>query len=152
VPAALAALAVDCKSDQLANKTSLPENGVRETFRISRSSRENKAFLRISTCPKRWVWAVPGTGEGRPGRQRKDGQGDDVESTARDSEVSGQPIRERLHELRHAPVIGFLEHRLVHRRSVISCGRPHGPLYAPIIATPLMLSQAELSLIDPKAT
>jgi hypothetical protein len=32
-----------------------------------------------------------------------------------------------LHELRHALVIGFLEQRLVYRRSVISCGRPHGP-------------------------
>jgi hypothetical protein len=63
--------------------------------------------------------------------QRKDSQWDDAESTASDSEVSGQPIRERLHELRHTSVIGFLEHLLVYRRSVISCGRPHGPLYAP---------------------
>ena len=47
------------------------------------------------------------------------------------SEVSGQPIGERLHELRHASVIGFLEHRLVYRRSLISRSRPHGPLYAP---------------------
>jgi hypothetical protein len=28
-------------------------------------------------------------------------------------------------------VIGFLEHHLVYRRSLISCGRPQGPLYAP---------------------
>src|SRR5271165_1301320 len=52
-------------------------------------------------------------------------------TTATDSVVSAQPIRERLRELRHASVIRFLEHRLVYRRSVISCGRPHGPLYGP---------------------
>jgi len=32
-----------------------------------------------------------------------------------------------LHELRHASVIGFLEHRLVYRRNLMFCGRPHGP-------------------------
>jgi hypothetical protein len=75
-----------------------------------------------------------------------------IARSARDSEVSGQPIRERFHELGDPSVIGFLEHRLVYRRSLIFCGRPYGPLYAPIIATPLMLSQAELSLIGPRAT
>ena len=50
---------------------------------------------------------------------------------ARDSEVSGQPIRERLHELGHASVSGFLEHHLVYRRSLIFCRRPNGPPYAP---------------------
>jgi hypothetical protein len=36
-----------------------------------------------------------------------------------------------LYELGHASVIGFLEHHLVYRRSLIFCARPHGPLYAP---------------------
>ena len=50
--------------------------------------------------------------------------------SARQSKVSGQPIRERLHELGNASAIRFLEPRLVYRRLMIFCGRPHGPLNA----------------------
>ena len=72
------------------------------------------------------------------------------------SEVSGQPIRERLHELRHASVIGFLEPRLVYRGSPISCGRPHWPLYAPnhrdaanVVPSPAVLEWPQSDIVYP---
>jgi MFS family permease len=74
----------------------------------------------------------------------------------RDSEVSGQPISERLHELRHASVIGFLELRLVYRGSPISCGRPHWPLYAPnhrdaanVVPSPAVLEWPQTDIVYP---
>jgi hypothetical protein len=47
------------------------------------------------------------------------------------SEISGQPIRERLNELGHTLAIRFVDQRLIDRRSLISCRRPDGPLCAP---------------------
>ena len=53
-------------------------------------------------------------------------------------------------ELRHASVIGFLEHHLVYRRGLNLAVARTGHCTPPIIATPLMLSQAQLSLFGPR--